>query len=163
MLWYLRQYFEYWIMFNRIDSSHDRRLSMTEFKHALREIRKWGVVVEDAEAAFREIDEDGHGMILFDEFCNWAIAKHLDLEDDDDAEGTAMKVQEKYVAGSGHKNKKSSEHGHKKSSHGKRSQTRAKKQPDDVWKRLSDALPWQKTKEDQKKRREMFRVSMKSP
>ena len=24
------------------------------------------------------------GHILFDEFCNWAISKNLDLEDDDD-------------------------------------------------------------------------------
>jgi hypothetical protein len=100
LLWYLRQYFEYWIMFNRIDTSDDRRLSFTEFGQALDEIAAWGVHVDDVEAAFNEIDSDGHGMILFDEFSNWAIAKHLDLEDDDEHEEGAveLKVQEKYDA-----------------------------------------------------------------
>ena len=59
LLWYLRQYFEYWVMFNRIDTSQDRRLSFAEFKLALAEIRKWGVVVDDARTAFAEVDEDG--------------------------------------------------------------------------------------------------------
>ena len=59
LLWYLRQYFEYWVMFNRIDTSHDHRLSFAEFKLALAEIRKWGVAVDDAKAAFAEVDEDG--------------------------------------------------------------------------------------------------------
>jgi len=26
---------------------------------------------------------DGKGMVLFSEFCDWAIKKSLDLEDDD--------------------------------------------------------------------------------
>jgi hypothetical protein len=88
-------------MFNRIDTSQDRRLSFAEFKLALAEIQKWGVVVDDAKAAFAEVDEDGHGMVMFDEFCNWAIAKHLDLEDDDDEGEMAveLEVQEKYEAG----------------------------------------------------------------
>ena len=33
---------------------------------------------------FDIIDENGGGQILFDEFCEWAIRKGLDLEDDDD-------------------------------------------------------------------------------
>jgi hypothetical protein len=96
----LRQYFEYWIMFNRIDTDHDRRLTFEEFQVALHEIEAWGVQVDDVEGAFAEMDEDGHGMILFDEFSNWAIAKQLDLEDDDDGneQQVALKVQEKYDA-----------------------------------------------------------------
>ena len=31
-----------------------------------------------------EIDINGGGQVLFDEFCQWAIQKNLDLEDDDD-------------------------------------------------------------------------------
>ena len=38
----------------------------------------------DMEASFKEIDTNGGGSILFDEFCQWAIKKNLDLEDDDD-------------------------------------------------------------------------------
>ncbi len=33
---------------------------------------------------WREIDHNGGGVVLFDEFCQWAIQKNLDLEDDDD-------------------------------------------------------------------------------
>ncbi len=32
LLKYLRQYFEYWIMFDRIDTSGDRRITLEEFK-----------------------------------------------------------------------------------------------------------------------------------
>ena len=93
LLWYLRQYFEYWVMFDRLDTSDDRKLSFDEFQATLGEIKKWGVEVTDARATFAEIDEDGHGMVLFDEFCNWAIAKQLDLEDDEDDEENAVELK----------------------------------------------------------------------
>ena len=101
LLWYLRQYYEYWVMFNRIDESQDRRVSFTEFKKSLPEVQKWGVVIDNPRSAFGEIDQDGHGMILFDEFCNWAITKQLDLEDDDDGheQQVDLQAQEKYKAG----------------------------------------------------------------
>ena len=38
----------------------------------------------DLNELFDEIDRDGGGMILFSEFCDWAILAGLDLEDDDD-------------------------------------------------------------------------------
>jgi len=47
---------------------------------ALPDLRSWGVSVDDPEAAFREIDQDGGGMVLFDEFADWALRKALDLE-----------------------------------------------------------------------------------
>lgn len=107
LLSYLRQYFEYWVMFDRIDTSSDRRVNFEEFQQALGEIKKWGVEVADPVAAFNEIDMDGHGMILFDEFANWAISHSLDLEDDDDAEfGVELHPQEKYEAGQGHSPRK---------------------------------------------------------
>ena len=58
-LCYLRQYFEYWVMFDRIDASHDHRINFKEFQRALEEIREWGVEVTDAEMVFAELDEDG--------------------------------------------------------------------------------------------------------
>ena len=36
------------------------------------------------------IDANGGGMLLFDEFADWALKKHLDLEDDDDFEDGAL-------------------------------------------------------------------------
>jgi hypothetical protein len=42
--------------------------------------------MNDPEAEFKKIDGNGGGKILFDEFCQYAIQKCLDLEDDDDFE-----------------------------------------------------------------------------
>ncbi|KRX09832.1 hypothetical protein PPERSA_02704 [Pseudocohnilembus persalinus] len=84
LLVYLRQYFEYWVMFQRIDKNFDRRVSLEEFKQAVPEINKWGVTITNPEKSFQQIDKNGGGMILFDEFCQWAIKQSLDLEDDDD-------------------------------------------------------------------------------
>ena len=84
VLLYLRQYFEYWIAFNRVDKNMDERISLTEFVAAQEEIEKWVGPIDDAEATFAEIDLNGGGMILFNEFVRWASKKSLDLEDDDD-------------------------------------------------------------------------------
>ena len=59
---------------------------MSEFKAAVPTLEKWGVKVSDPAATFAEIDTNGGGQILFDEFCHWAIKKQLDLETDDDFE-----------------------------------------------------------------------------
>jgi Ca2+-binding EF-hand superfamily protein len=84
LLRYLRQYFEYYEMFKKLDASHDDKVSLDEFKHALPILEKWGVKVTNAEKTFKEIDTSGEGEILFDEFSHWAIQKNLDLVEDDD-------------------------------------------------------------------------------
>lgn len=81
---YLRQYFEYWVMFNRSDTSGDRKIDLKEFKAALSLLEKWGVKVKDPQSEFNKIDTNHGGVIMFDEFCQYAIDKSLDLEDDDD-------------------------------------------------------------------------------
>jgi Ca2+-binding EF-hand superfamily protein len=80
---YLRQYLEYFEMFDRIDTNDDKKISFKEFKLAQPLMEKWGVKVSDPEKTFKEIDKNGGGSILFDEFCHWAIKKNLDFEDDD--------------------------------------------------------------------------------
>ena len=48
------------------------------------------------EAEFAKIDLNDGGVVLFDEFCKWAIGKSLDLEDDDDADiGDTQEKMEK--------------------------------------------------------------------
>ena len=47
-------------------------------------MEKWVGKIYDARAEFEAIDANGGGMILFGEFCDWAIWRELDLEDDDD-------------------------------------------------------------------------------
>lgn len=80
----LRQYFEYHVAFTRVDTNADKKISLDEFKEAQPKMEVWVGKIEDAEKAFKEIDTNNGGSILFDEFCNWAIKKNLDLEDDDD-------------------------------------------------------------------------------
>ena len=91
LLVYLRQYFELYVAFNRLDTNQDQRLDLVEFRNSLDTLAKWGINVkpEEAEAEFQKIDVNGGGAVLFDEFCHWAIGKNLDLEDDDDFEDEA--------------------------------------------------------------------------
>lgn len=80
LLSYLRQYYEYWIAFAMIDKDGDRRLTLEEFKKAAPIMAHWNVEVTDPEATFQSMDKNGGGMILFDEFCDWAITSHFNLE-----------------------------------------------------------------------------------
>ena len=84
LLKFLRQYYEYWVAFDRIDTNDDRRVTLAEFKMAKPELEKWGIDMSNPEKSFREADKDHGGMILFIEFADWAIKKNLDLDDDDD-------------------------------------------------------------------------------
>lgn len=82
----LRQFFEYYQAFERIDTGDDNRVSKEEFtsdkiKEAL---EKWVGPIEDLEAEFEVIDTNSGGQILFTEFVDWALEKNLDIEDDED-------------------------------------------------------------------------------
>eukprot|EP00667_Euglena_gracilis_P029078 EG_transcript_37994 len=77
LLSYLRKYFELYVMFDRLDSSHDHRISLQEFTKGVELLRRWGVTVADPATEFRRVDRNGGGFILFDEFCEWAIPKGL--------------------------------------------------------------------------------------
>merc|ERR1712110_1163202 len=87
----LRQFFEYYQAFERIDTGDDNRVSKEEFtsdkiKDAL---EKWVGPIEDLEAEFDVIDTNSGGQILFTEFVDWALEKNLDIEDDEDEAPTA--------------------------------------------------------------------------
>ena len=88
---YLRQYFEYWVMFQKVDSSGDHRISLDEFKNAVPKMKEWGVEIDNPEREFNNIDVSGEGTVTFDEFCNFAIQKSLDLEDDDGFDDEELK------------------------------------------------------------------------
>ena len=91
LLVYLRQYFEYYIMFCRIDTSDDFKVDINEFTKAVPTLAKWGVKITDPKAEFKKIDTNNSGSIMFDEFCEYAIKKNLDLEDDDDFDDEELK------------------------------------------------------------------------
>ena len=88
---YLRQYFEYWVMFQKVDSSGDHRISLDEFKNAVPKMKEWGVEIDNPEREFNNIDVSGEGTVTFDEFCTFAIQKSLDLEDDNGFDDEELK------------------------------------------------------------------------
>ena len=70
----------------RLDTGDDNRISKEEFTNP--EVKSivelWVGPIGDMSAEFDTIDKNGGGQILFDEFVDWATAKNLDIEDDDD-------------------------------------------------------------------------------
>lgn len=89
----LRQRFEYFVAFKKVDTGQDQRIDYSEFLAAKPQIEAWVGPISNPQAEFASIDTDGHGQILFDEFCEWSISKNLDLEDDD-SEGMDDAVNE---------------------------------------------------------------------
>mmetsp|Transcript_12184 Transcript_12184/g.23118 ORF Transcript_12184/g.23118 Transcript_12184/m.23118 type:complete len:115 (+) Transcript_12184:1-345(+) len=86
MLCYIYDYMELYTMFDEVDSSDDGRVSLDEFKKAVPLIEKWGLKMPNPDAVFQEIDKDKGGMILFEEFAQWATDKKLDADGDPDNE-----------------------------------------------------------------------------
>merc|ERR1712142_1460483 len=78
-LYMLRQFFEYYQAFNRLDTEGDGRVNKDEFTSEAVQttLQKWV-------GPFEAIDTNGGGQILFTEFVDWALEKNLDVEDDDD-------------------------------------------------------------------------------
>merc|ERR1719171_794978 len=91
---YLRHYLELFMMFDQIDakkagktgsgSYSDRRMSFNEFKAAVPRLIDWGVGDElaarletDPKEVFQEVDANGGGVILFDEFAHWGLYAHI--------------------------------------------------------------------------------------
>ena len=72
-LLYLRQYFEYFVMFKKMDTSGDGRLGLDEFKQAIPLLKKWGAKIDNPEGEFKKIDKNGGGILLFDEFSHYCI------------------------------------------------------------------------------------------
>lgn len=165
LLVYIRQYFEYFVMFKKMDTSGDNRLGLDEFKAAVPMMEKWGVKITDPEAEFKKMDLDGMGHVLFDEFSHYSIEKALDLDTDiDDAELDKNLVHLK-------KDKKTSNEVvlAAKKANRKKKQVNAShnvekddflrdiKISDIDWKVINDNLPIDHNEEDKNKRKIMFK------
>jgi Ca2+-binding EF-hand superfamily protein len=81
LIQYLRDYSNYWFVFNQIDTSKDRRVSLEEFEKAVPLLEQRGLKVPNAKAIFHKIDTNNGGYILFDEFCHYVIANHMEFEE----------------------------------------------------------------------------------
>ena len=68
---YLRQYFEYFIMFQKVDSSEDLRISFDEFKKAIPLMKNWGVEIKDneAEKEYNKIKTENEKIFLLKTFA----------------------------------------------------------------------------------------------
>jgi len=146
-------------MFKELDTSGDQRIGLDEFKKALPTLAKWGVKIDDPAAAFKEIDVNGGGQVLFDEFVVWATSKNLDLDDDDDND-CQQTLKETEAAKSLMKSKDAKSNSNKKVvktqeiSNVKNSKTTKMKVN---WKEIHDKLPMDKTPADKARRKEMFK------
>eukprot|EP00211_Chloroparvula_japonica_P005757 CAMPEP_0119124000 /NCGR_PEP_ID=MMETSP1310-20130426/3748_1 /TAXON_ID=464262 /ORGANISM="Genus nov. species nov., Strain RCC2339" /LENGTH=376 /DNA_ID=CAMNT_0007113883 /DNA_START=81 /DNA_END=1207 /DNA_ORIENTATION=- len=91
-LHYLRTYYEFRMMFNQLDGDRhaggqDGRISRSEFVAAVPLLRKWGASVSEETASTifeKEVDADGKGEVLFDEFARWCFEKQLNFDPSDD-------------------------------------------------------------------------------
>eukprot|EP00416_Gambierdiscus_australes_P022039 CAMPEP_0171063322 /NCGR_PEP_ID=MMETSP0766_2-20121228/5582_1 /TAXON_ID=439317 /ORGANISM="Gambierdiscus australes, Strain CAWD 149" /LENGTH=533 /DNA_ID=CAMNT_0011519207 /DNA_START=69 /DNA_END=1670 /DNA_ORIENTATION=+ len=97
---YLQHYLELFLVFCACDSTKvrgrysDRRMSYPEFERAIPRLVEWGleedverVIMKHPQAVFRVIDDNGGGVVLFDEFAHWALWYHIfNLDGDDDAD-----------------------------------------------------------------------------
>eukprot|EP01012_Entosiphon_sulcatum_P016806 TRINITY_DN2168_c0_g1_i1.p1 TRINITY_DN2168_c0_g1~~TRINITY_DN2168_c0_g1_i1.p1 ORF type:complete len:443 (-),score=92.95 TRINITY_DN2168_c0_g1_i1:126-1454(-) len=133
LLVYLRRYFELFVMFEGMDANSDRRLTSEEFAAAAQKVEAWGIKTFYPELHFKNIDKNGGGMILFDEFAEWALAQHLELEDDEDQSSAAAggRAQKATVRGG---------------------------RPTIDWKALALKLPSGKTSVEKAKRDELFKL-----
>ena len=66
-------------VFEAIDTGDDHRIDANEFKRGL-PMLGLHLSAHDAEATFRQIDRDGGGQILFEEFCSWLERTHAPVD-----------------------------------------------------------------------------------
>jgi len=77
---YLQKYFVLYEAFKLLDKDFDGRVGAGEYGAAKSELAAQGF----PEASFADLDGDGKGMCLFDEFCAYMIDKAgLDMDDED--------------------------------------------------------------------------------
>jgi len=66
-------------VFEAIDTGDDHRIDVGEFKKGL-PLLGLHLSAHDAEATFRQIDRDGGGQLLFEEFCAWLERTHAPVD-----------------------------------------------------------------------------------
>ena len=102
---------------------------------------------------WKEVDADGAGKVLFDEFTVWAIKKSLDLDDDDDVADSDIEVKELNRGGQSQKYLKE----YKKDQAAK-AVPKKKKYDNSIWKILEQKLPWEQNGAHEQLRDQQWRA-----
>lgn len=82
LTWTLK-YFGYYFMFKNLDTDNDDRLRVNDFVAGLLQLRQWGADLKDTKDAkkwFYKYDENKGGVILMDEWVQFAAEHALDIE-----------------------------------------------------------------------------------
>jgi Ca2+-binding EF-hand superfamily protein len=79
LLKYLVYFTDLWDIFDAIDTTHDHRLSYSEFLEAAEKLRL-DATAEELEQEFIAMDmrDGGGGFVPFDEFSRWCAQRHID-------------------------------------------------------------------------------------
>lgn len=91
---YLRHYYDLFHLYMQIDTSGDGRLGLDEFVKAIPLLQSWGVTgLENPHVSFGQMDRDGGGMVLFDEFAHWGLHQGVsDLKEDATEHAEALEL-----------------------------------------------------------------------
>jgi len=77
----MRQFFEYWVMFEQLGADGDLTIGLEEFKKAAPLLEKCGAHATDhPEETFKAIAKES-GKLNYDEFCAYAAAHNLQCDD----------------------------------------------------------------------------------
>jgi Ca2+-binding EF-hand superfamily protein len=95
LLVYVRHFFEMYVVFNRVDLSTEKRISLAEFREGLAKLAAQGIKITESETEqeFRSLDTNGKGSIPFDDFCHWASLRKLAAADEYSVESNAAGTQ----------------------------------------------------------------------
>ena len=139
--------------FDLIDLDGDRKITFEEFQNAAPMMKKWGLDMSNPKEAWKEVDTDNFGKVLFDEFSVWAIKKSLDLDDDDDVPDSDIEVVE--IDRQAQANKYLAEHKQKQA---QKAKPKRKTYDTKIWAELKRKLPFENNPKDAKLRDEQWRV-----
>jgi Ca2+-binding EF-hand superfamily protein len=70
---YMTYYSNTWNLFHSLDEDVDRRITKQEFLKVAKTLH----LKQDPLQVFEDIDTNGGGMILFDEFCHWMVTNKI--------------------------------------------------------------------------------------
>ena len=77
MMMYLRQYFEYFDVFDRMDVNKDNKISYDEFVANTKMLAAWGFKFVNSRKEFTNMDTKGQGYLLFNDFADYCIKKSM--------------------------------------------------------------------------------------